>query len=315
MNKRKWIVMAALAVIALTATFGWAYRPLAQGQPASGDKDQGQPASAEIAAVRKTADDFAKAFNARDAKAVAALWTKDGEYSGPDGEKLHGRAEIEKSYVDLFKAQPKATIEVKIDSVRMLGKYTALEEGTLTVKVPGDNDPGVSAYSVLHVREEDGWRMATVREWLPDPQTLVSAKDVEWLIGEWVGKGEGTELRIKVAWDDDKVFLHGRYTLKRGDRVVSTGTQIIGKNPQGGLRSWTFDSNGSFSESVWEREANRWVIRASGTLPDGSETTAVNVMIPLSKDAYTWQSIQRTAAGTQLPATAPAKVTRVKANP
>jgi uncharacterized protein (TIGR02246 family) len=315
MNRRKWIVMAALAVVALAVTVGSLYRSLAQDKPPPGDKDQGQPESAEMAAVRKTADAFTKAFNAGDAKAVAAFWTKDGEYQGPDGEKLHGRDEIEKSYVELFKAQPKATMEIKIGSVRMLGKYTALEEGTITVKVPGDNEPGVSAYSVLHVREEDGWRMATVREWVPDPQTLVSVKDVEWLLGEWVGKGAETELRIKFSWDDDKVFLHGRYSLKRGDRVVSTGTQIIGKNPQGGLRSWNFDSNGSFSESVWEREGNRWVIQATGTLPDGSETTAVNVMIPLSKDAYTWQSIQRTAAGTQLPATAPAKVTRVKPNP
>src|SRR5262249_42263807 len=110
-------------------------------------------------------------------------------------------------------------------------------------------------------------------------------------------------------------FLHGRYTLKRGDRVASTGTQVIGKNPQGGLRSWNFDSNGSFSESVWEREANRWVIRTEGTLPDGSETTSVNVLIPLTGAAYTGESLERRAAGTQLPATAPAKMTRVQANP
>jgi hypothetical protein len=197
----------------------------------------------------------------------------------------------------------------------MHGKYTALEEGLLKVKLPGAAEPSVTSYSVLHVNEDGNWRMATVREWVPDPQTLVTVKDVEWLVGEWLGKGAETELRIKFAFDEDKMFLHGKYSLKRGDRVVSTGTQIIGRNPNGGLRSWNFDSNGGFSESVWEKEENRWLIDAVGTLPDGSETTAVNVLIPLSKDAYTWQSIERTASGTPLPPTAPAKVTRVKANP
>jgi uncharacterized protein (TIGR02246 family) len=311
MKRQKWLVIAALATLGIMAAVGSLHRSLADDKPPSG-KEPSPSESAELAAVRKTADEFTKAFNAGDAKTVAAFWTKEGEYSGPDGETLHGRAEIEKSYVDLFKAQPKATIEINVKSVRLLGKYTALEEGTLTVKVPGDKDPGVSAYSVLHVREDDAWRMATVREWVPDPQTLVSLKDVEWLIGDWIGEGKETELRIKFAWDEDKAFLQGRWSLKRGDRMVSSGTQIIGKNPLGGLRSWNFDNNGSFSEAVWERDGDRWVIQANGTLPDGSETTATNIMIPLGKDAYTWQSIERTAAGTALPPTAPAKVTRAK---
>ena len=48
----------------------------------------------------------------------------------------------------------------------------------------GEAAAGVSRYSVLHVREEDGWRMASVREWVPDPQELVTVKDVEWLLGK-----------------------------------------------------------------------------------------------------------------------------------
>jgi hypothetical protein len=43
--------------------------------------------------VKKTAAAFTEAFNAGDAAAVAAFWTKDGEYVGPDGESLRGRDE------------------------------------------------------------------------------------------------------------------------------------------------------------------------------------------------------------------------------
>jgi hypothetical protein len=42
----------------------------------------------------------------------------------------------------------------------------------------------VSRYSVLHVREDDGWRMASVREWVPDPTELVTLQDVAWSIGD-----------------------------------------------------------------------------------------------------------------------------------
>src|SRR5262249_18532018 len=142
----------------------------------------------DIAAVRKSADAFTKAFNAGDAKLVASFWTPDGEYTSPDGEKLHGRAAIEKAYAEYFKNTPKATVEVKIETLRMLGKYTALEEGTLTLKVPGDPAPGVSRYSVLHVHGDDGWKIATAQEWVADPAEFITLKDVEWLIGEWSAK-------------------------------------------------------------------------------------------------------------------------------
>jgi uncharacterized protein (TIGR02246 family) len=311
--------LAAAALLAAGALLGWlaasgrlAPTTLAQQRPAAGDPNLGQPDSPEMAAVRKTAEAFTKAFNAGDAKAVAAFWTKDGEFVGADGETVHGRDQIEKTYVAFFKQHPKAIIEVEIQSVRLLGRHTALEEGSLKLRLPGDKEPGVSRYSVLHVREDDGWKMASVREWVPDPQELVTLKDLEWLLGEWTAKSDEAEVRITYAWDEDKAFLRGRYVLKRGGKAASSGTQIIGKNPGGGLRSWVFDSSGTFGESLWSREENRWVIEAAGTLPDGSEVTAVNLLMPLGKDAFTWQSVERTVAGSTLPDTPPLKVTRVK---
>jgi uncharacterized protein (TIGR02246 family) len=268
--------------------------------------------SPEMMAVRKTADEYTRAFNAGDAKALAAFWTKDGEYVGPDGEELRGRDALEKSYVEFFKKHPKATIEVHISSVKLLGRHTALEEGSLKLKLPGDKEPTETRYSVLHVREDDGWRMASVREWAPSLAELTSLKDVEWLLGEWMAKSDKAEVRIKYDWDEDKAFIKGRFALKQGDKVISSGTQIIGKDPTGGLRSWVFDSNSTYGESAWARDEGRWIIEASGVLPDGSEVTAVNILIPLGKDAFTWQSTERTAAGSAMPDTIPVKVTRVK---
>jgi uncharacterized protein (TIGR02246 family) len=317
---RTRIALSTGALLAAGALLGWLAASglmtpttLAQDRPAPADKGQDQPDSAQLAAVKKTAQAYAKAFNAGDAKALAALWTKDGEYVGPDGETIRGRAAIEAEYAEFFKKNPKASLEVQVDAVRVFGRHTAVEEGRLRRRLPGEAEPDVSRYSVLHVSEDDGWRMAAVREWVPDPQEMVSLKDVEWLLGSWVARSDEGELSITYAWDEDKAFLRGRYTVKRGGKVESSGTQVIGKDPAGGLRSWLFDSSGTYGESAWSRDENRWVIEAAGTLPDGSDMTAVNYLIPLGKNAFTWQSVERTAAGSSLPDTAPLKVSRVQA--
>ena len=48
------------------------------------------------------------------------------------------------------------------------------------------------------------------------------------------------------AWDEGKAFLHCRYTMTKDGTVVSSGLQVIGKDPAGGLRSWQFDKSGTF---------------------------------------------------------------------
>jgi uncharacterized protein (TIGR02246 family) len=313
MNRHGRNLLAVLAVLAAVGVVGALHRSPAQDRAAPAAPDQEKPDSPELAAVRKTADEFTRAFNAGDAKAVAAFWTKDGEYVGPDNETLRGREAIEKAYAEFFKKNPKARAEVKIESVRLLGRQAALEEGALKLQLPGEKEPGESRYSVLHVREDDGWKMASVREWVPDPAQLVSLKDLAWLLGDWVAKQGDTEVRSSYAWDDeDRAFLRCRYSMKEGGKVVAAGTQIIGKDPAGGLRSWLFDRSGSYGESTWTRDGDRWVIEATGTLPDNSTMTAVNLLIPLGKDAFTWQSTERTAAGSPLPNTPPVKITRVK---
>jgi hypothetical protein len=87
---------------------------------------------------------------------------------------------------------------------------------------------------------------------------------------------------------------------------------VIGTNLAGGLRSWLFDWSGTTGDSAWTRDGNRWLIEAAGTLPDGTAVTAVNILIPLGPDAFTWQPTPLTIGGVELPDQPPIKVTRVK---
>jgi uncharacterized protein (TIGR02246 family) len=264
------------------------------------------------AGIKAITAEYQKAFNTADAKAAAALWTAEGEYIAADGEVAKGRDAIEKGLAAFFKANPKATAEIQVESIRAIGRGTATAEGVVQLKTPGDDMIVESRYSALHVLEDGKWHAASVKEWVPDPATVVAPKHLDWLVGEWVAKGEGGEVKIVYAWDENKVFLNAKYTITKDRKVVSSGTQVFGRNHAGGVRTWTFDSSGTTCEGLWVRDDKRWINEAVGVLPDGTEITSLNIIIPLGPDAFTWQTTDRAADGVPLPALSPVKVTRVK---
>src|SRR6185295_12103428 len=98
------------------------------------------------------ADDFTKAFNAADAKAIGKLWIEDAEYTDESGQSFRGRAAIEKEYADLFKEHPGATMTVAIESIRFLGPDLAIEKGVAKVKSPKENAEAGARYTVVHAK-------------------------------------------------------------------------------------------------------------------------------------------------------------------
>lgn len=78
-------------------------------------------------------------FNARDAKAVTALYHEDAvNHQVSGGEPVKGRAAIEASHVDFFKAFPDSY--TKIECLVVEGEWAALEwsgGGTFTGGFPG----------------------------------------------------------------------------------------------------------------------------------------------------------------------------------
>ncbi len=129
-------------------------------------------------------------------------------------------------------------------------------------------------------------------------------------LGDRLGRGDGTS---QLEWDEGRAFIRGRYTVRRGDTAEAGGTETIARNPAGGLKSWRFEGSGAFEESLWTREGKAWLLESAGTLPDGSEVSAVVLLTPLDDDSFLWQSTERTVGGVTLPGTRPLKVKRVAA--
>jgi uncharacterized protein (TIGR02246 family) len=58
--------------------------------------------SGDEKSIQKVVADFAKAFNAKDAKETARFWAEDGEFVTYQGELLTGRQEVENYFQNTF---------------------------------------------------------------------------------------------------------------------------------------------------------------------------------------------------------------------
>jgi uncharacterized protein (TIGR02246 family) len=304
MRKRACFAIASAAVA--VATIGCLAAQQLAGKSAEGKAGD---ENADTAAVKKAGQSFLKAYLDRDAKAMAAHWTENGEYFADDGTVMRGRAEIEKAYSELFaKKNPRTDAEIDVTSIRFPSKDTAIEEGYFKVRT-GKGPPTSSKYTVLHVREGDKWLMAVVREW---PSEGMSIHDLDWLIGAWEAKRDDSEVRTTYEWWGDKSFLRVSITItKKGEK--REGFQMIGKDRSTGqIRSWTFDRDGGFGEATWSRDGKKWIQESAGVLEDGSVLAATNILTPIDDDSFTFQSVQRSVGGEDADDIPPVRVTRVK---
>ena len=271
-------------------------------------------AAAEEKAIRATADAFVKAFNAADAKAVGECWAADAEYVDEEGESFQGRAAIEKVYSEVFQQNHGAMMTVKIESIRLLGPDVAREKGVAWVKSPGGTADSAARYTVVHNKRDGKWIMVYGKDTPYVPASNEDyLKDLEWLIGDWAPDAKDQPLRLHFEWMAQKNFIKCTYVVTKEGKDTLTGGQIIGWNPKKGkIVSWHFDAHGGFGEDVWTKDGAKWVIEATGTLRDGSDSTAVNIATPIDANSFNWQSIKRTLDGVRLPDVPPAKLVRVQ---
>jgi uncharacterized protein (TIGR02246 family) len=269
---------------------------------------------ADKRAVETLTKEMIQAFNNRDAAAIAANWTAEGEFIRNDGEPIRGRAEIQKGYAEFFKTlKGKPKVEIQIDGLRFPSADTAVSEVTLRLKNDEGDVVASSWRDTLLVREDGKWKVAIVREWDRDIDLDVSLKELEWLIGTWQAAGKDREVTISYAWDENKAFIRGKYMVKEGAKVVESGMQMIGKdNAEAAIRSWVFQSDGGFGGGVWTREGKKWTVDVYGVTAEGSELTATSVYIRVGPNTFTWQAVDQELDGEPIPDTAPIKVTKQK---
>ena len=277
--------------------------PLATTQKADEDR------AADRAAVRAALDAFCAAFQKGDGKAVAALWTAEGEYVGDDGTRIRGHAALAKDYAEFFKKNPGNKLEVEVETMRFLSRDNAVVEGHFKLHMGKAKELVVSRCSFLYAREDGKWLIAVAREW---PGDGLSLRDLEWLIGTWEAKRDGTVVTTTYEWTKNKTFIRCNLSITQDGKTV-TGMQIIGKMPStGGMHIWTFEDAGGIGDADITRDGKKWMFASRGSTADGRVITATNILTPVDADSFLWQTVERTVDDEFLADLPPIKVNRVR---
>ena len=175
-----WMAAVALAV-------GLSARPASAADPIDNAKEE--------AAIQKTAEEFAEAFDKGDAKALAAFFTEDGDMIDQEGHQVKGRKAIEDLYAKLFAETKGAKLHITITSLRVARPDLALEDGLTEVTSPDGGLPSAARYTVVHVKQEGKWLLESVREAIAvPPNNAEHLEDLAFLIGDVDrGRGEGRQ--------------------------------------------------------------------------------------------------------------------------
>jgi hypothetical protein len=190
-------------------------------------------------------------------------------------------------------------------------------DGISEVDPPPEGPPVLGRYTAVRVKRGGKWLVSAVRETAVElPSHYQHLEELAWMVGRWLDEDESGSVRTSVRWGENKNFLVREFTVRLGDRPVLSGTQRIGWDPQRRqIRSWVFDSEGGRGEGLWIRDGDRWIVRATAVLADGSEGSATNIITRIDDDTFTWQSVNRVVDGQPEPDVEEVTVIRLPPEP
>lgn len=259
---------------------------------------------ADEAAIRAAGQEYLKAFKARDAKALAEMWSPEAVYVNRlTGEQSIGREAIAAELTEIFKEVKSLSMELEVMSIDFVSPNVAVEQGVATYSAE-DGKPEVINYSAVYVRRDGKWLLDRVTD---KPQREVKShyeqlKSLEWMIGSWVDEDERATVVTDCSWTKNKNFITRSFSVSIGDEIDMSGMQVIGWDAADKqIRSWTFDSDGGISHARWTQDENRWYIKKQAVLPEGGRATATNIIEKIDDDTVEFQSIQRTLNGELMP--------------
>jgi uncharacterized protein (TIGR02246 family) len=125
----------------------------------------GLSAADDEAAVREIVRRYVDAREARDEKAVAALFTEDADQLVSSGEWRRGRAAVVKG-TQASSARNEGKRTITVETVRFLAPDVALADGRYEIAGGTAGDRKMWA-SITLKRTTAGWRIAAIRNMLP----------------------------------------------------------------------------------------------------------------------------------------------------
>lgn len=258
--------------------------------------------------LEQTAGKFVTAYNHRDAAALAALFTEDGELCDLTADDVvSGRADIQSHYEDLFADEDAPTLAIEVSSVRLVAPTLAIEDGVYHLTPPGDEDaPKQStAYSAALLKNDAGvWQIASTRG-LKDVTDAAGHLAVlaDVLKGDWTCRtAEGVQLDLAFGWDPTGQSLTGEMLTTTADAEPQPGSiRIAWDAAKKSIVSWMFDSRGGTSQGLWTPTGDGWMIRSEGSTADGETLTASQQLTVEGTETLVWTATHRVIDGETQP--------------
>ena len=274
------VVAASIAVHLLTVGLAHAQQAAATQKP-----------NDATAAIRDAARSYQDALTRGDGKALAALWTPDGDIVDDEGRVLNGRESVSQ-ITAATKEAPRPTFRIEETNLRFLTPDVAIEDGTVAVTPPGTTAALSGWFSATWVKHEGSWKLTALRESrISAPADAPQLADLDWMVGDWTvveaapdadavtggaaaapaqAPAARTPLEMSVRWNDTRTFLL-RDLRVAGPAAAGTAgaaggdvqdrpptlqlTQRIGWDPLSRqIVSWSFGSDGSHGEGIWTRD-------------------------------------------------------------
>lgn len=262
-------------------------------------------------AISATIGTFEKAFNAHNAPAMMALWTPDAVYSATVANvQVKGRDAIGQAYAALFQQQPTSSLKLTITDSKIDGKSASLA-GIAEVTQKGQL-PTRSLFRASLAKVGASWLFSSVEEAELPADAPAGMSQLGWLAGTWIQALPSGDVKNTYHWVDGGAFLVRNYSRAAKTGPAIDGTQIFGWDAeQQCVRTWLFDSNGSFGEGYWQRQGpDKWINKMALKLPDGRRGSATQIMTRKGDNEIILQSVDREIDGQFQPNTAPATMTR-----
>jgi uncharacterized protein (TIGR02246 family) len=296
-----------LAVTSLSAFLLLAVAGAQSNLPDDGGKSRVRPVirsestkQAEVA-ILKSAEEFAAAYNSHDAKAIAAGFSPTAEYVTGAGARIRGSQSISEHFASLFGDFPDARIRLTVESIRLIAPQAAIEEGTVDAEFSSEGPVESSRYVAVHTRDGARWQIAAVREIGVDPAPLSSLdrmRALEWLIGDWVHEDDHVTTRMTCRWSEGGSFLLQELSLRLpGQQPIQTSTRVGWDGVARQFRSWTFDSQGGFSQGRWTGQGAGWLIKSQGVTRLGRTFSATAELRQVDSSTMTLSSRDRIEGG------------------
>jgi ketosteroid isomerase-like protein len=260
--------------------------------------------AANDASVRKTIAAYVAAFNAGRYDDLRKYWTADGDFVNEVGEAYSIAADIKRLIDGNALQRGGDQLEVAIESVRFVSQAVALVDGATKLAGRSADSPASGGrFSAVLVRQDDGWLLSAVREAGPKAGSgREQLKTLGWMVGDWTGRSNEGTIDIRVRWTDNEKFLLRSFAITVDQKTILKGTQRIGWDAAARqIRSWYFDSDGSFGAGWWTKRGDHWIVEVTGTMGDGQQATALNMYTQIDDDRYLRQSLNVRVEGQSKP--------------